>query len=163
MATEFSFPDTAAKAAAAAEGIRDREDVALDGAVASVDARRAAPADGTRRRDRDEVRPGHRLPAPRRREDRREHDLQPVRALHGPAGLPRAAREQHGLRHRGRAAREARGAGALPGDPRDHGGNGARLGAPDGPRRLRHRCRRVDGVHVLLHRSARNSTSSSRS
>ena len=52
---------------------------------------------------------------------------------------------------------------ALPGDPRDHGGTGAHLGAPDGPRRLRHRCRRVDGVHVHASPSAKNSTSCSRS
>jgi hypothetical protein len=48
-------------------------------------------------------------------------------------------------------AGEAGGAAALPGDPRHHGGNGADFGPPDGPRRLRDRCRGVDGLPLLVH------------
>jgi len=59
---------------------------------------------GTRRRAGNEGDTGCRLPPPRRREDRGEHAIQPVRALHGPAGLSRAAGKQRRLCARGREA-----------------------------------------------------------
>ena len=131
--------------------VRNREDVPIDGAIPSFDARRPSPPDGARRRDRDEGRPRRRLPAPRRREDRREHDLQPVRAVHGPAGLPGPACEQHGVLDRCREARKARGAPQVPGHSRDHRGDGPHLRAPDGTRRIWHRCRRLDRFPLLIH------------
>ena len=103
-----------------------------------------------------------RLPASRRREDRREHDLQPVRPLHGPAGLSRAAREQHGLRARGRAAREARSARRAARPSACSLRAGAHLGAPARPRRFRHGCGRDDGVPATRSPSARSSTTCSR-
>ncbi len=99
------------------------------------------------------MRPGHRLPAPRRREDRREHDVQPVRPVHGPPGLPRAHREQRRLRHRRREARRPQAARPLRGDPRAHLRDGPHLVPPPRHRRLRDGYRRLDGVHVHLQRA----------
>ena len=157
---EIESPDPVTRVAAADAALREpeqrryrREDGAQHGAVASGDARRFAARARARWRDHHQSHAGHRFSASRRRENRREHAIQPVRAVHRPARLSRAALEQRGLRAGGGKIDGLGNSAARKSDPRDLLRNVAHFLASARARRDGARSRRDDGFSLHVHRA----------
>ncbi len=103
-----------------------------------------------------EVDPAHRLPAPLRREDRREPHAAPVDSLHRPDGLSGRDEHESRLGPDGREAAEARSAGKGPAPARDHRRAEPHRQPPGRGRDLRPGPRHLHPVHVLLPRAGKD-------
>ena len=130
-----------------------RRDARQHGAAAPQHARRAAPGAAHRRRGhlRGDAAPG--LPAPLRREDRRERHADPVHPLHRPHGLPGRDEHEPGLLAGGREAVRHEDPGEGEGHPRHHRRDEPHRQPPRRHGGLRPRPRHVQPVPVRLPRA----------